>query len=120
MESGCIPDYDLEMRLLAVCLASLSLISLSAVSSRHERCETVAGSYSIYANGDRLHIEGSRHLLSVVIDSLDSRLQAAGWETAVARGEFTICYEKPVAPRDLTVSDVVRVKNFSKIRILVR
>jgi len=97
--------------------ATVLLVGSSAAVAA-ERCSTVRGTYSIYANGDRLHISGSAHLLAVVVNPLDEKLEKAGWEKTAAVGEFRICYRRAVTPRQLTIQDAVRVEKFSRIRIV--
>ncbi len=108
------------MRSLIFCLATLNLAVSSAATAHNEHCSTDSGRYAIYANGDRLRIHGSRHILSVVIDPLDERLEKVGWEKAAAEGTFTICYDKAVSPLSLTIRDAVEVKSYSKVRIVRR
>jgi hypothetical protein len=103
---------------LTMWLAGSALFASSAAFARTEHCSTVSGRYGIYANGDRLHVHGSRHLLVVVINALDERLGKAGWETADAFGKFTICYGKALTPLELTNRDAVRVRSYSNIRIV--
>jgi len=100
--------------LIGICLA----ITASPAVAHAEHCSTVVAEYSVYANGDRLRVIGSSHLLSVVVDPLDKRLEKAGWEHAVAYGKFVICSARAVSPKKLTIHDQVRVKDFSRIRIV--
>ena len=109
VEKGELPSWKSE----SVAPASWG----SAHTPDREHCSTINGKYSIYANGDRLRVAGSSHLLVVVIDALDKRLEQVGWETADAFGKFTICYSRDVAPRQLTNRDEVRVVSYSGVRI---
>ena len=72
----------------------------------------------MYADGDRLHVAGSRHLLTVVIDKLDERLEKTDWETTAAYGRFTLCSFKKKSPRSLTYQDKVRVRGYSEIKLV--
>jgi len=80
-----------------------------------DHCQTVRARYEIYANGDRLWVIGSKHLLSVVVDPLDTELQKRGWENTVAFGNFTICFDRRTDPRNLNVRDRVVVTSYGDI-----
>ncbi|MFS2110767.1 hypothetical protein ACCC88_13830 [Sphingomonas sp. Sphisp140] len=80
-----------------------------------ERCATVRGNYQIFADGDALRIQGSRHRLRVVVPALDKELTRRGWIETVAHGTFRICAANLRDPLKLTIRDRVRVTRYSGI-----
>ena len=100
-------------------MASLALFS-SVSSAQAEHCSTAHGRYGIYANNDYLSVDGSKNHLVVVVDALDKNLEKAGWERTAAEGDFVICSERSINPRQLTRQDAVRVKSYSHIRFVGR
>lgn len=101
-------------------LICLALFGSSTASANGEHCSTVQGRYAIYANNDFLTVKGSKHLLGVVIDTLDKRLERMGWEQTAAYGDFVLCSDRAANPARLSVRDRVRVKSYSNVRFLRR
>lgn len=83
-------------------------------------CATVQGRYGIYADGDRLWVIGSKHLIEVVSNELDAELEERGWESAYAYGQFTICARGMTDPTKLTIRDRVVLKGFKQIEFRTR
>lgn len=94
----------------------LLVLSDAATALPSQTCQVVHGRYEIYANGDRLRVAGSRHLLDVVIDALDKELMARGWENTAVDGDFTVCAEGMTDARKLTIHDRVHVTRYQHLR----
>jgi len=82
------------------------------------QCQTVSGTYAIYANHDLLHIDGSLHFVEVTSAKLDAELQRRGWENTVARGRFTICGPAVHAPLELNRKDEVKLRSWADLRFI--
>jgi hypothetical protein len=82
------------------------------------QCQTVSGTYAIYANHDLLHIDGSSHLIEVTSAKLDAQLERRGWEQTVARGRFTICGPAVAATLRLRKNDEVSLRSWSGLRFI--
>jgi len=106
--------------LAIVVVPSLAFAAVEQPPKKTEQCRVVHGRYRIYANHDLLWIAGSKHLLEVVIDELDSELTKRGWEKTSAYGDFKLCVDKIINPQALTISNSVRVAEFSNIRFVTR
>jgi len=107
-------------------LVATSLLLLSPVAqaqdgtSRPKQCATIHGRYAIYADGDRLWIVGSKHLLEIVIDDLDKQLEKRGWENTVVSGDFEVCATNMRDPKELTIRDDVTLKGYTNPRFRSR
>ena len=99
---------------------SLAPLGLAQGHTDAMPCTTVQGRYGIYADGDRLWVTGSRHLIEVVSDELDAELEKRGWESTYAYGQFTICARAMSDPRQLTIRDQVVLKGFKQIEFRSR
>jgi hypothetical protein len=95
------------------CFYGAMLLLLSAVAFE---CQTVSGTYAIYANHDLLHVDGSRHFVEVTSDKLDAGLERRGWENTVARGRFTICGVGVGKPKRLSPQDRVQLRSSTGVR----
>lgn len=82
------------------------------------QCNTIGGTYAIYANHDLLHIDGSNHFVEVTSAKLDLELQRRGWESTVARGRFTICGSAVGRPLTLKRRDEVQLRSWNDLRFI--
>lgn len=101
--------------MIAVLALALAAPTSGSGDSAFRHCHQVHAHYAIYANRDGLRVLGSKHVLDVAIDALDKELEARGWEKTVAYGDFTVCSERPINPRKLSIRDTVRVTEYSHV-----
>jgi hypothetical protein len=109
-------NYKALSVLVGTSLLLFSPVALAQVDTFHaEQCSTVRARYAIFADGDRLWVIGSKHLLEIVGDDLDKQLEQRGWENTVVYGDFVVCSTTMKDPKQLTIQDNVTLKGYTHL-----